>query len=269
MKILIITILLQISFGLKSINCLVERDNLIVTYSTSFKKYKSRPNLTKTSVKLYISDTTSVFICDDLESIFKVDALDFEGLTANQVKKAKDRISAIEYFTQKFHNKGYLTLNQEIAKKTLVGYKENLMLPEIWQIYQDTATISGLKAFRAECKYGGREWTAWFSPEIPVSDGPSKFSGLPGLIVKLESADGDYQFILEGLERSKGQILKLPKYQIVEKEKFQDLRLAFYDNLIPENSQINMNIGGKILNREETIQHLKKGELDKNLLEIE
>jgi hypothetical protein len=39
-------------------------------------------------------------------------------------------------------------------------------------------------------------WTAWFTKEINVSDGPYKFSGLPGLIVKLEDDRGDYKFDL-------------------------------------------------------------------------
>lgn len=269
MKILITTILFQISFQLNSLSDSPERDNLLVTYSTTFKKYRSLPDFTETLAKLYISDTTSVFISNDLENIFKLDALDLAGLTGPQLKKAKERVSAIDYFIQKFHHKGYLLLSQEVTKNQLAGYRQELMPPEIWQIHADTATLSGLKSFRAECKYGGREWTAWFSPEVPVSEGPSKFGGLPGLIVKLESADGDYQFILQSLERLKGQMPQVPKTQIVEKEKFKNLRLAYYDNLISPGSRINLTIEGKLYHREETIEYLKKGELDKNLLEIE
>lgn len=42
--------------------------------------------------------------------------------------------------------------------------------------------------------FGGRIWTAWFAPEIKIADGPYKFSGLPGLILKLEDDKGDYRF---------------------------------------------------------------------------
>ena len=42
--------------------------------------------------------------------------------------------------------------------------------------------------------FGGRIWTAWFAPEIKTSDGPYKFLGLPGLILKLEDDKGDYRF---------------------------------------------------------------------------
>ena len=269
MKILITAILLQISFQLNSLSDSLERDNIIVTYNTTFKKYKSRPNLTETLMKLYITDTTSIFIDSDLENIFKLDASDIDDLTGSQIKKAKDRISSIKYFIQKFHNKEYMTLSQEVSRKQFAGYRQEMMLPDIWHIRRDTATIAGLKSLKAECKYGGREWTAWFSPEVPISDGPSKFSGLPGLIVKLESADGDYQFILKGLERLKNRAPKLPDNQIVERDKFKNLRLAYYENLIPPNSKVNLTIEGKLYNREETIEYLKRGELDNNLLELE
>ena len=55
---------------------------------------------------------------------------------------------------------------------------------------------NGYSAQKAVAEFGGRVWTAWFTKEIPLSDGPYKFSGLPGLIVKLEDDKGDYKFDL-------------------------------------------------------------------------
>lgn len=124
-------------------------------------------------------------------------------MTGPQLKKARDRVSYIGYFTQKFSHREYLLLSQEITNRQFAGYSQKMISPDIWHIQGDTATIAGLKSFKARCKYGEREWTAWFSPKIPVSDGPSRFSGLPGLILRLESTDGDYQFILQGLEKRK------------------------------------------------------------------
>ena len=61
-----------------------------------------------------------------------------------------------------------------------------------WQLCDSTKTISGFEAYRATCNYHGREWTVWYSPDIPFSDGPWVFCGLPGLI--LEAHDRDYLF---------------------------------------------------------------------------
>ena len=49
---------------------------------------------------------------------------------------------------------------------------------------------------RAETTFAGRKWYAWFTQEIPFQDGPYKFKGLPGLIIKVEDAKGDYSFDL-------------------------------------------------------------------------
>ncbi|WP_084681349.1 GLPGLI family protein [Chryseobacterium soli] len=68
--------------------------------------------------------------------------------------------------------------------------------PIQWDILNDTGQQNGYPAQKAVANFGGRVWTAWFTKQIAVSDGPYKFSGLPGLIVKLEDDKGDYKFDL-------------------------------------------------------------------------
>lgn len=46
----------------------------------------------------------------------------------------------------------------------------------------------------------GRKWTAWFSLDIPISDGPYKFRGLPGLIIFLYEDNNKHNFLLLGNE---------------------------------------------------------------------
>ena len=47
---------------------------------------------------------------------------------------------------------------------------------------------------KAECDFRGRRWEAWFTPEIPVSEGPWKLKGLPGLILYARDTTGQYSF---------------------------------------------------------------------------
>lgn len=69
-----------------------------------------------------------------------------------------------------------------------------------WVIKGDTSTIAGLMCQKAEVDFGGRKWIAWFTPEIPIADGPYKFCGLPGLILTLVDTTGSWQFAFVGIK---------------------------------------------------------------------
>lgn len=69
-----------------------------------------------------------------------------------------------------------------------------------WEIAEDSiSNILGYECVMATADYHGRRWNAWFTPEIPLSDGPWKLHGLPGLILLAES-DGDFRFEATGIE---------------------------------------------------------------------
>src|SRR6185312_16860436 len=65
--------------------------------------------------------------------------------------------------------------------------KDNLMassyaiespLPLIdWKTTGDTATFGGLHCQRATCHFKGRDYVAWFCPDLPVRTGPWKLNG--------------------------------------------------------------------------------------------
>ncbi len=81
---------------------------------------------------------------------------------------------------------------------------EDIEAPD-WQIISDSsATIIGYSCQLAKANFKGRTWYAWYSEDIPISEGPWKLYGLPGLI--LRAYDGQQQFYLDaiGLEDLKG-----------------------------------------------------------------
>ena len=67
-----------------------------------------------------------------------------------------------------------------------------------WKILPEKEKIGNWEAQKATTEFGGRKWTAWFCEEIPLSDGPYKFKGLPGLIVKISDADNSHVMELKG-----------------------------------------------------------------------
>jgi GLPGLI family protein len=67
-----------------------------------------------------------------------------------------------------------------------------------WKILPDKQKIGEYNTQKATSTFGGREWIAWFSQDIPFQDGPYKFYGLPGLIIKLEDKTGSHSMTLVG-----------------------------------------------------------------------
>ena len=65
-----------------------------------------------------------------------------------------------------------------------------------WNLSNETKQLTGFTVQKATTNFGGRKWTAWFTKEIPFSEGPYKFKGLPGLIVAIEDSQKQYSFSL-------------------------------------------------------------------------
>lgn len=72
-------------------------------------------------------------------------------------------------------------------------YTEDWQKPE-WNLCDSTENILGYDCMMAECSFRGRRWIAFFAPEIPLSEGPWKLCGLPGLILKAYDSKSDYIF---------------------------------------------------------------------------
>jgi len=82
---------------------------------------------------------------------------------------------------------------------------EEYMVEEIrkqdWKISPDKEKIGNFMTQKATCTYAGRNWTAWFTTEIPIQDGPYKFHGLPGLIIKMEDQSKTHSYELKGVQK--------------------------------------------------------------------
>ncbi|PIF43620.1 GLPGLI family protein [Chryseobacterium sp. 52] len=89
--------------------------------------------------------------------------------------------------------------SQKILFKDRIGrdiytYEEDR--PLNWKMSSETTKIGEYKVQKATTDFAGRKWTAWFTTDLPYQDGPYKFGGLPGLIIKVEDDKGEYSFDL-------------------------------------------------------------------------
>ena len=61
---------------------------------------------------------------------------------------------------------------------------EDVVIPE-WTMYEDsTITVLGMECKKATTNFRGRYWEVWYAEELPISQGPWKLCGLPGMILK-------------------------------------------------------------------------------------
>jgi hypothetical protein len=88
-------------------------------------------------------------------------------------------------------------------------YQINEDLPVIhWQVSPDTATFAGLHCQKATTHFKGRNYTAWFCPDLPVSAGPWKLNGLPGVIIEAFDTKKEVCFTFVKIEK-----LQAPAHQ--------------------------------------------------------
>ena len=91
-----------------------------------------------------------------------------------------------------------------IAYGDHIFYKLEQPMKMIWELdNQQDSVILGFNCQKAYTTYGGRNYTAWYAPQIPVNEGPYKFNGLPGLILKICDTKNEHCFTLTSLKHVK------------------------------------------------------------------
>jgi len=137
----------------------------------------------------------------------------YDGLVADgQFKKAyaaagPDGQSGINRHTEGSRTQYYqYPGQQQLLTKETLGFNEYLIrgrIPAIdWKIGADTATFGGLHCQKATCHFGGRDYTVWFCPDLPVHTGPWKLNGLPGVIVDAADSKNEVVFRFNGVEKT-------------------------------------------------------------------
>ncbi len=101
-----------------------------------------------------------------------------------------------------------------------------------WRILPDKEKIGEWEGQKAETDFAGRKWTAWFAQEIPIQDGPYKFYGLPGLIVKLEDQTKTHNFELKGIQNIQNKtfeddVFKTGKRVAITRKQYEKIRKEY------------------------------------------
>jgi len=130
---------------------------------------------------------------------FKKDSIIYTSvnLPADSLNKLKEKYySIVRYFFApeifKNYPKEKITVTDDITPEDYI-YEEN-KVDRKWVLQEGMLKVCGYECNKAVASFGGREWTVWYTPEITISDGPWKFYGLPGLILKASDATATHTF---------------------------------------------------------------------------
>lgn len=96
-----------------------------------------------------------------------------------------------------------------------------------WEIQPENKEILGFSVQKATGSFAGRNYVAWFAPELPFLDGPYKFNGLPGLIMEVSDLEDHYHFSLTSFQELADpvdKLLNLDDYKAVSQKELDQFR---------------------------------------------
>lgn len=175
-----------------------------ITYSLKYQPDSTNAeNMETDNMVLFVGDKISRFLS---EGHVMKDSI----LNANPKSKSWGAFNKLmsqvpnykfKYFIYKRVPEGKLSFIKCIGNNNF-RYTERLNQIK-WEIAPETKELFGYKAHKAKTHFAGRDYIAWFTQEVPISDGPYKFQGLPGLIIKIHDTENDYDFAFTGLKKLK------------------------------------------------------------------
>ncbi len=248
--------------------------NYKATYLMTFRRDSLSKLETQQQVYLSFNDSLSIFRSEER---YRRDSLRYQLLFGkvrpsggiisrfgqskedNMIIKDGDKITTFE--------------NLSIVKENDVNfYHEEFKTDQNWQILNDTLTIHGFFCQKATLIYGNRIWAAWFTHEIPISDGPYRFAGLPGLIIRVEDHSNSWRFDLESLVKFSHKIVvnfdQSIQYKKIDKQKFYEQKKYLLDNIVSlrMSSTVSDDVELRIQNLKKTVADVRKK--DNNWIEL-
>lgn len=152
---------------------------------------------------LYLGNKVSIFasrgrtMSDSLKMNLQgrdIGSMDFE----ERAKRTKTEFESVIYkgFPEEKISYSYKILRDNLK------YEEDLNQFS-WEILPENKLIEGYQSQKATTTFAGRNYIAWFTSEIPISEGPYKFNGLPGLILEISDVQNHYNYKLKSFEKFK------------------------------------------------------------------
>lgn len=207
-------------------------------------------NMAKLEVRYnmkFISDSTNknnasyaevTLICNENESLyFSRDAkkyYDYLYQKSSEMVGGKINLGSLPTYPKV---RGNVYKKENIITATLPVSKYNYSFEEPalkWELLNDTKTIDGMKCNMAKTTTdSGDIFFAWYTQQYPFSEGPFRFKGLPGLIIKLYNKNNTITFDALEIKKSSEPIEPLSLGKLIKlksKDEFLKARKTYQEN---------------------------------------
>lgn len=171
-------------------------------------------------MRLDLGSKTSCFesvgthLTDSVNAAFQNQTVDNATLNLYASTRGNLPGSANRYRVYKNVSAGALVFCEKLSRKEY-AYLDSFPA-NTWLLTAEVKRIGKHFCQQAFVSFRGRSYEAWFTRELPVSEGPYKFYGLPGLIVSLQDTRSHYAFELVSFGTSRaGNRIELPKEVIL------------------------------------------------------
>ena len=141
----------------------------------------------------YSMQVDSIFASPDRDVILR------QQINAAIGSKTEWPHKRMKAYVYKNYPQGKMTVTDGLLMQDYIY--EDTLYAQNWVIQDSSKLILGHECQKAVCHYRGHCWTAWFAMDIPITDGPWKLCGLPGLIMEATSEDNSHAFKLLGMEK--------------------------------------------------------------------
>ncbi len=176
----------------QSRDIVVDSCRLVVRYRLTYRPDSTRMGQRTEEMLLLIGENASQFV--SANNHFN-DSLVYNKAPETTTNLGEARATYIFYRLFKNYPQGKTGFYY--VDGTFSYHYKVAFMPFEWTLHpQETDSVLGYLVQKATTSYGGRDWEAWFAPGIPINDGPYKFNGLPGLIMKLQDTRKHYVFVL-------------------------------------------------------------------------
>tara|TARA_B100000686_G_C16585857_1_gene860650 strand:- start:56 stop:847 length:792 start_codon:yes stop_codon:yes gene_type:complete len=209
MKLKLLFILIFFSFRISAQGTIKEKFDYEVIYKLSFKLDSTLVNPESEYMMLYMGKDYSYYIsrAQNFEDEIKV--------KGNSGSTPQNALTNFHYqILKEIKSDRLFYIHQIASDRFYFGQDKNIFN---WQIETETKEIKGYKVQKAITNFAGRDYVAWFTPDVPISDGPYKFNGLPGLILEISDVENEWNFEFFGLKKlSPKQDFKLKFNQLIK-----------------------------------------------------